>query len=252
MSPARKPHIIHVTGSPAAPKKRRKAQPDVLTDLRRSCDWAAFDELVQQVGQEQPETLPLLQKAFGRTLQASWITSHLLAPTHQANLPRPSPSSLFMEREDLEAAFPEEGRFFVERELPATSLVDLTRDVVVTWPWAPERTLQTLKVTGADRGNPWTYDENNHLVVGYRYFGVFFCVNGFHSTMNGILKQEGQVPVTQAGDPTFLLEHVQVSEDGRHYLNASTLQEIGKVKNLEFAALFRLAQERRRQGLDGL
>lgn len=252
--PRRKSQVILVrsdSSGSSPPRRETHAQKDILTDIRTTHHWPAFESFLQDFIEQQPENLPLLQKAFGRTLQASWITAHLLAPMHQlADRPDPEPTNLLLDWDVLEDAFGEGVDFFPQ--VPTEErMVNLTRDVVITAPWAPEGTLKTLRTIGTDRNNPWRYDADNHLLDGYLYFGVFWCSNGYHSTMTGILKQEGEMPVTQTFNPTFLLENVQVSPDGTAYLHAGTGAPIGPVRSQEFAAIFRMAQERLKLGIHG-
>lgn len=200
--------------------------------------------------QDQPESLHLLQRAFGRTLQSQWISSHLLAPDEDLATPWPEFERFFIAREDLEGAFGEQD-FYQPLEEAPFQLVDFARDVVITYPRKPLCTRWALKLIGEDQGTPWKQDEANHIIEGYLYFNVFWCVDGHHSTTVGILKQEGQMPVTQAYDLTFLFQQVVVSPDGQHYLKRDSGDQISPVPSQEFAALFRLAQARLQCGRTG-
>lgn len=80
------------------------------------------------------------------------------------------------------------------QEAATPPVVDLGRDVVISFPWNSDRLAGLLEWLAAEE---WRFDPRNHQVYRYAPLGVAVFFNGLHSGAVGILKGEGQVPAHQ-------------------------------------------------------
>lgn len=80
------------------------------------------------------------------------------------------------------------------QEAATPPVVDLGRDVVISFPWNSDRLARLLEWLAVEE---WRFDPRNHQVYRYAPLGVAVFFNGLHSGAVGILKGKGKSPPTR-------------------------------------------------------
>lgn len=115
--------------------------------------------------------------------------------------------------------------------------VHLSRDVVLPWPWEPERLVRSLTSIGPRRDwGQWKLDEQNHHVSVWLPWGLAFVGGGNHSITAGILGGVGKINPTEVQDMSSIFRFVKC--DGRNYTSMDGFTVIAEAMDPRVAAIF--------------
>lgn len=115
--------------------------------------------------------------------------------------------------------------------------VELSRDVVLPWPWEPTRLVGALTSIGKDRPwGPWKVDEKNHGLILWLPWGIAFVAGGNHSITAGIIGAAGKIKPAEVKDMSGIFRLVKC--DGHNYTCSDGLSIIAKVHDSRIAAIF--------------
>lgn len=124
-----------------------------------------------------------------------------------------------------------------QKLMPEEYPLSLATDMVLPWPWSMNNYKGCLSI-GSRQGNPWHFDDSNHVVVLWLPWRIGFVKGGNHSLAAGILAGEGTLLPDRVFDMQELLR--RVSTDGVWwYADESHLE---KVRDWRTAALFELGR----------
>jgi hypothetical protein len=115
--------------------------------------------------------------------------------------------------------------------------VDLSRDIILPWPWELERVSGAL--SGLRKGGQWgkwRQDRFNHIVIWWSPLSIAWVDGGNHSILAGIAHGTGRIVPNQAYDISPVYRHVRC--DGVAYRRSHDNSVIAKVRNVDFAILF--------------
>jgi hypothetical protein len=119
--------------------------------------------------------------------------------------------------------------------------VHLSRDLVLPWPWEPNRLVKSLTSIGLGRDwGPWKLDEQNHQVSVWLPWGLAFVGGGNHSITAGILGGVGKIKPTEVQDMSGIFRLVKC--DGRHYTSIDGFTIIAEATNPHIAAIFEIGR----------
>ncbi|MEI4527202.1 DUF6710 family protein [Priestia megaterium] len=125
---------------------------------------------------------------------------------------------------------------------------DLSIDTVIPWPWKRYRLANALTKIGPGRLlGPWKEDKNNHFLELWLPLGLYWVNGGNHSISVGILQGNGKVSTDEVYDISQIYDHVTC--DGSHYIREFDKEIIGKVDNIELAAIFEIGRLLTRQSI---
>lgn len=115
--------------------------------------------------------------------------------------------------------------------------VHLSHDVVLPWPWEPDRLVRSLTSIGPGRDwGLWKLDEQNHQVSVWLPWGLTFVGGGNHSITAGILGGAGKIKPTEVQDMSGIFQLVKC--DGRNYTSTDGFTAIAEVTDPHVAAIF--------------
>lgn len=143
--------------------------------------------------------------------------------------------------------------FFWEDQLQIFSVLDrtrrrqiqvelqLNRDIVLPWPWHPDRLVRSLSSLGRNRAwGRWKQDEMNHHVEVWLPWGVAFVGGGNHSIAAGIIEGEGKIVPTEVHDMSAIFKLVEC--DGMYYIDKRDGRRLAFVNDARTAAVFEIGR----------
>lgn len=133
----------------------------------------------------------------------------------------------------------------LKREVSYNKKLDLSRDLILPWPWNRTRLFNTI--TGIGKGREWgdwVQDYKNHYVELWLPIGIAWVGGGNHSITIGII-QGGEIKPEYCYDISEMYKHIIC--DGRYYRRTKTNwlikdEIIGPVTNVEIAAIFEIGR----------
>lgn len=132
--------------------------------------------------------------------------------------------------------------------------VDLTKDIIIPWPWNNRRIVNALCHIGTGKSPAYDNDgdtswrqDSNHQVKLYLPMGVAFVNGGNHSITSGIIQSEGFIKTAHVSDISPLFNYVYC--DGLHFYKTADNVIIGDVYDLEFAAIFEVGRIMHKMGI---
>lgn len=129
----------------------------------------------------------------------------------------------------------------------AKKKINLSRDLVLPWPWKRERLLSCMLNIGEGRKwGSWNQDFNNHDVVVWLPIGLAWVWGGNHSITIGII-QGGEVVPKYYQDMSELYNYVR--SDGKNFIRIEDNEILSTVKSVEFAAIFEIGRLLKEQNI---
>lgn len=118
--------------------------------------------------------------------------------------------------------------------------VDLSKDLVLPWPWSVERYVSTISRIGEGRDwGPWVEDRN-HDVYMWLPLGISWVGRGNHSISSGIIHGNGVIKHTKVYDISLIYNYIKC--DGLNYIRIQDNTIISEVKDLNFAIIFEIGR----------
>lgn len=117
--------------------------------------------------------------------------------------------------------------------------INLSKDLIITFPWKRERLIRTITYLGENRARLWRQD-NNHSVQLILPIGLCLVSSGNHSIASGIIQGEGQIKTDRIYDISKIYEHVFC--DGINYIRTKDNSIISSVDDVEMAAIFEIGR----------
>lgn len=118
--------------------------------------------------------------------------------------------------------------------------INLSKDLVLPWPWRRERIRDCLLNIGEGREfGIWKQDYNNHFVDVWLPMGIAWVNGGNHSITVGIV-QGGELEPDYYSDISKVYKYVKC--DGENFIDINSGINLSKVKSPEFAAIFEIGR----------
>lgn len=133
----------------------------------------------------------------------------------------------------------------LKKEIKSNKKLNLSKDLVLPWPWNRGRLIGIISNIGKDRDwGPWKQDYKNHYVEVWLPLGVAWVNGGNHSIAMGII-QGGQLQPEYYYDISEVYKHIRC--DGNNFIrtkiNSIIRDEIVcPVTNVDFAAIFEIGR----------
>lgn len=133
----------------------------------------------------------------------------------------------------------------LKKEIRCAKKLDLSRDLILPWPWYRARLFNTITSIGKGRiWGEWKQDYRNHYVEVWLPMGLAWVGGGNHSITIGII-QGGKIKPEHFYDISEMYKHIIC--DGRYYRRIKTNwlikdEIIGSVTNVEIAAIFEIGR----------
>lgn len=125
--------------------------------------------------------------------------------------------------------------------------VNLSKDLVLPWPWNSSRIKRSLINIGDGRDwGKWMADDTNHYLDVWLPMGIVWVYGGNHSITIGII-QGGELSPKSYTDISKIYNYVRC--DGNNYIDISTGNIISKVKSPEYAAIFEIGRIMNEKGI---
>lgn len=198
-------------------------------------EYSEFDKNITN----NPHPIIDVIKILGRKIQDEYFTS-LLGVNEESRLPNISVGDyLFSEFYIIS----EDGLTFdkVKREVDRDIELDLSRDLLLPWPWKRIRLLRSLASIGKGRLNgEWTYHSNNHHVIVWLPLGIGWVEGGNHSMTVGILQGQGKLTPKLIYDISEIYNYVYC--DGENFIRKDNGEIICPINSVEFAAIFEIGR----------
>lgn len=179
-------------------------------------------------------------KLLGLSTQTKYITQLINAREEEITSPNDklfiSPRALLTDDKWFEEIM-EDTRI----EKTSAKKINLVNDLILPWPWKVSRLLGAIENIGKyNLWGEWRQD-NNHRIEVWLPIGVCFVRSGNHSIATGILQGKGVITKYSTMDlsPIYSL----IYTDGICYYRKIDNSFIGKVKNIEFAAIFEIGRK---------
>lgn len=119
--------------------------------------------------------------------------------------------------------------------------LQLNRDIVLPWPWHPDRLVRSLSSLGRNRAwGRWKQDKTNHHVEVWLPWGVAFVGGGNHSIAAGIIEGEGKIVPTEVHDMSAIFKLVEC--DGTYYIDKRDGRRLAFVNDARTAAVFEIGR----------
>lgn len=197
--------------------------------------------VAEQIAYQNPRALPDFVNSILRPLQAE--TNLAVAEIGQDAAPCIDPVFLFGQFiHGYQWEYPEcecKGSLLENSHF----IVRLDYHLVFSWPWSLSRYIQNISSVGkkksVEENNSWTQDYN-HKVSVWLPWGLCFVDGGNHSIMTGIASSEGRIQPNSVWDYSCLLDSLYT--DGLFWYDSATKQQIGKVNDYRFAAVFEIGR----------
>jgi hypothetical protein len=172
-------------------------------------------------------------RVLGRTLQTEALSALLFDKSDRSDLSIRSFDVIFhtfgiIENEDLKV------EVNIEKE------VQLSKDVILPWPWNRDRLINNISRIGEGRVfGKWKQD-SNHRGILWLPIGITWVEQGNHSIATGIIQGDGVIKPRNVYDISPVYNHVFC--DGEYYRKKADNSIITKVKSVEFAAIFEIGR----------
>lgn len=178
-------------------------------------------------------------KCLGLSTQTQYITELIYAREKEITSPI---DKLFISRRASVTADKSFGKIIEDtRNMKVSGKgINLASDLILPWPWNVSRFLGAMARIGKYNLLGEWREDNNHRIEVWLPIGVCFVKGGNHSITAGILKGEGIITNYSTIDlsPIYSL----VYTDGVYYYKKIDNSIIGKVQNVEFAAIFEIGR----------
>ncbi|MFL1672539.1 DUF6710 family protein [Paenibacillus dendritiformis] len=126
--------------------------------------------------------------------------------------------------------------------------IDLRRDLVLPWPWALSRLINSISFIGEERHwGDWEEDTLNHNLELWLPVRLCFVNSGNHSIASGIIQGEGKLNSRTVFDMSVLYDHVYT--DGINYYRSFDHSVISNVELVEFAVIFEVGRKKCELGI---
>ena len=216
-------------------------------------DGAIF--MAQKIAENNPDDIKCLMRTFGRKIQYEYFGNffcHVGIERYfnesTRDLRKLTPEKLFIDPHDDDFNSVYKGWFYdvIQGQgvvIDSSITADLSKDIVLPWPWKSNRMIDCLHYIGEGRkAGAWEYDDTNHRIDYWEEVGVFFVDGGNHSITTGILKGTGKLPTTQKTSMKHMYDHIYC--DGNFYyrkLDAESIKLV-PVRCLDFAILYEIGR----------
>ncbi|KEF39989.1 hypothetical protein M670_01013 [Schinkia azotoformans MEV2011] len=153
-------------------------------------------------------------RLLGRNVQTKYLTS-LLYHEDETSLPSLFPDTVYFE---TTTSLTTDGRKYFDliKEVKTTKEIDLSKDLVLPWPWQRDRLINTICRIGEDRiWGTWKQGIHNHDVQLWLPLGICWVSGGNHSIASGILQGQGRLLPKETYDISELYEYIYT--DGINY-----------------------------------
>lgn len=197
----------------------------------------AIMSVADKLAHEDPGSLPGIIQLLGRVVQgralASWIDRgddfHFL------------PASVLF---DCHVPLAKDGRALndLRRELDIKPNLDLSRDIILPWPWEPQRVVNSLQnIRPGGKWGEWRQDHDNHCVELWMPWHVGWVYGGNHSIAAGIASGTGLLTPDSCFDISPIYKFVKC--DGLSYRRIDDGSLISPVSDVEIAAIFEIGRK---------
>lgn len=212
--------------------------------------------MADKIVKNDPDDLKFLLNVFGKKIQSQYLGNFFCHAGIEdyfndstRDLKRLSPETLFIDPQDGDFNITQREWFYDEiRSKGITKdrsiTVDLSKDVVLPWPWKANRILDCLKCIGEGKvAGSWQYDDTNHRLNYWEEIGILFVYGGNHSIATGVLRGEGILPNCQKTSMKHIYD--QIWTDGDYYYRKRGNENIKvvPVRCLDFAILFEMGRK---------
>ncbi|WP_394167912.1 DUF6710 family protein [Photobacterium piscicola] len=195
--------------------------------------------VAEQIASQNPRALPDFVNSILRPLQAE--TNLAVAEKGQDAVPSIDPVFLF--GQFIHGYLWEHPEFKGSLLNNSNFIIRLDYHLVFSWPWSLSRYIQNISSIGKrksiEQKDPWTQDANHDVSV-WLPWGLCFVDGGNHSIMTGIASSEGQIQPNSVRDYAYLLDNLYT--DGFYWYDSITRQQIDKVNDYRFAAVFEIGR----------
>ena len=133
----------------------------------------------------------------------------------------------------------------LKKEVICIKKINLSRDLILPWPWKGSRLVSTISNIGKRRSwGEWKQDYLNHYVEVWIPIGIAWVNGGNHSIAIGII-QGGELQPTNYYNISEMYKHIRC--DGKNFIRTKTNwlikdEILGPVTNVEFAAIFEIGR----------
>ena len=133
----------------------------------------------------------------------------------------------------------------LKKEVKCNKKLNLSKDLILPWPWKNERLFNTITNIGDGRKwGSWEQDFNNHYVEVWLPMGIAWVHGGNHSIAIGII-HGGKLEPKYYYDISEVYKHITC--DGNYYRRVKTNYLVNQniiepVRSVEFAALFEIGR----------
>ncbi len=118
--------------------------------------------------------------------------------------------------------------------------INLSRDLVLPWPWHRTRIKDSILNIGEGRPwGKWKQDYYNHWLNVWLPMGIAWVGGGNHSITVGIV-QGGELEPEYCSDISKLYKYIKC--DGEDFIDINSGRSLNKVKSPEFAAIFEIGR----------
>ena len=133
----------------------------------------------------------------------------------------------------------------LKKEVKSSKKINLSRDLILPWPWNRNRLFRTISKIGKEREwGQWNQDYRNHYVEVWLPMGIAWVHGGNHSISIGVI-QGGELEPEYYNDISEVYKHVKC--DGKNFIRTKTNslikdEIICPVTNVDFAAIFEIGR----------
>ncbi|RUL78763.1 DUF6710 family protein [Dyella choica] len=235
-------------GAKFSADRRARARPTAETQFLQIMETA------KGIAEINPRGLPSLVRALLRPMQAEY----LLGVAELGQDPYPNIDSLEFFGSGLRPYFFEHGQYRAPHLQPDAFKIQLSRDILLPWPWSTSRYNAALATIGSEKEipgcndymrpyqGPWTQDYN-HRVELWLPWGIGFVAGGNHSIAAGILSGEGEISPSSVYDLSYLFDEVRY--DGRQFADLKTAKTLGPASSWRLGATFEIGRLMREHGI---
>lgn len=180
-------------------------------------------------------------KILGRRIQADYM-GYLLYSGKDENQIRDLEAQEILFK--LNSLLDKNGNFINVNNIIETKKIDkkvnLSKDLVLPWPWKKERIQNCILKIGEGREwGKWKPDYSNHCIEVWLPMGIVWVHGGNHSITLGII-QGGELKPYKYSDISKLYDYIKC--DGENFIEINTGNYISRVKSPEFAAIFEIGR----------
>lgn len=197
-------------------------------------DFERIVDIGKQIHSSNPDALFPYMRALLKKVQSDLFLRFLIADEHKAP---ETDTGLFF---GLRACFYSGEKWLTEARLDERHEVDLREDIVISSPWMRQRFVNAMSTIGRECPKGTWRKDKNHYVTLLLPFRIAWFENGNHSSITGVLKQEGVAEADVVYDVTKLYNKIHT--DGVFFYETSTGRRLSEVYYIEFAAAYELGR----------